>query len=260
MEPRRHLILPDPQVKPGNFIKHLAWAGHAAVDYKADVISIIGDLADMPSLSMHEKPGSKHAIGRNIRADFDAVNEAFAIFNAPIVKEIERLKNGRRKQWNPERHYYLGNHENRITNALDAQPSLVGLFGLDSILTPGFKRHPFLKINEVDGIKYCHYFPNPFTGRAYSGTIVSRLNNIGASFVQGHQQGFLYASKQYPDHVKHGLVAGRYYAEHEHYRAPDVQNSEFNGIVILNEVRIIGGSATYDLMPLSYSYLQRKYD
>ncbi len=256
---RRHLILPDPQLAPGRYNQHMLWAGRAAVDYKCDVISLIGDLGDFPALSLHEKPGSKHSIGKNIKADFAAVNEGFAIFNAPIVTERDRLKRNKKAEWNPECHYYLGNHENRITNALNAQPNLEGLFGLDDILTPGFTRHPFLSIHTVDGIKYCHYFPNPFTGRAYGGTIVSRLNNIGASFVQGHQQGFLYASKQYPDHVKHGLVAGRYYAEHEHYRPADVQNSEFNGIVILNEVRIVGGFATYDLMPLSYTYLQRKY-
>lgn len=256
---RRHFILPDPQQKPGSNTDCMAWAGLAAVDYRPDVITIIGDLADMPSLSGHEKPGSKQTIGRNIKADFDAVNEAFARFNAPIVKEIERLRKGKRARWNPELHYYLGNHENRITNALDANPTLVGLFGLDSIETPGFTRHPYLKINTVDGIKYCHYFPNPFTGKAYSGTIVSRLNNIGSTFVQGHQQGFLYASKQYPDHIKHGLVCGRYYLEHEHYRPTDVQESEFNGLVILNEVQVIGGSATYDLMPLSMNYLRRKY-
>lgn len=233
----------------------MGWAGQAAVDYKPDVISLIGDLADMPSLSGHEKPGSKQTIGRNIKADFDAVNEGFEVFYAPIRKEIARLRKGHRTRWEPECHYFLGNHENRISNALDAQPQLEGLFGLDSILTPGFQVHPFLKIEEIDGIKYCHYFPNPFSGKPIGGTIVSRLNNIGSSFVQGHQQGFLYASKQYPDHVKHGLVCGKFYVEDEHYRPPDVQRTEWSGIVVLNDVQ----NGSYDLMPLSMNYLRRKY-
>lgn len=126
---------------------------------------------------------------------------------------------------------------------------------MDALRTPGFKRHDFLKIVPIDGIAYCHYFPNPYSGKPIGGTIVNRLNAIGQSFVQGHQQGFLYASKQYPDHVKHGLVCGRFHSHHEGYRPEDVQIAEWNGIVVLNEVR----DGTYDLMPLSFSYLQRKF-
>jgi hypothetical protein len=231
------------------------WAARAVLDYKPDVVVIIGDFGDFPAFSCHEKPGSKHTIGQNIKADFDAANEAFDRFYSPVKAEIDRLAKNHKKRWNPECHYLLGNHENRITNALSAEPKYEGLFGLDSIKTPGFERHDFLRIVEIDGIKYCHYFPQPYSGKAIGGTIVSRLNNIGSSFVQGHQQGFLYASKQYPDHVKHGLVCGRFYLEHEHYRPQDVQDSEWNGIVVLNEVT----NGTYDLMPLSMNYLRRKY-
>ncbi len=252
---RRHLIIPDAQVKPESRTDHMDWAASAVLDYRHDVIVLIGDFADMPAFSCHESPGSKHTIGKNIKADFDAANEAFERFYSPIRKERERLVNGKRKRWNPECHYLFGNHENRITNALNAEPKYEGLFGLDSLKTPGFERHDYLRIKEIDGIKYCHFFPQPYSGKAIGGTIVSRLNNIGSSFVQGHQQGFLYASKQYPDHVKHGLVCGRFYFEDEHYRPADVQKSEWNGIVVLNEVT----NGTYDLMPLSMNYLRRKY-
>jgi hypothetical protein len=231
------------------------WAARAVIDYKPDVIVVIGDFADMSSLSCHEKPGSKHTVNQNVKADFDAANEAFERFASPIQAEIDRIAKNHRRRWTPERHFLFGNHENRISNALNAEPKFEGLFGLETFKTPGFERHDFLRIVELDGIKYCHYFPQPYSGKAIGGTIVSRLNNIGSSFVQGHQQGFLYASKQYPDHVKHGLVCGRFYFENEHYRPADVQNSEWNGIVVLNEVH----DGTYDLMPLSMSYLRRKY-
>jgi ABC-type branched-subunit amino acid transport system ATPase component len=110
-------------------------------------------------------------------------------------------------------------------------------------------------------IELIDVFIQPLSGTiSIGGTIVNRLNAIGASFVQGHQQGFLYASKMYCDHVKHGLVCGRYYAHQEHYRPDDVQEAEWNGCVVLNEVHNQNGNGgTYDLMPLSYSYLQRKF-
>lgn len=252
---RRHLIVPDAQIKPGDDLLHVRWAGEAIVDYMPDVIVVIGDWWDMPSLSTHESPGSKEAEGRNVRSDIDAGNEAFELLTQAMNKELARRKRRRIKVWKPECHFLLGNHEHRITRAIYNDPKWDGILTLDALKTPGFTRHPFLKILEIDGIKYSHYFPHPYSGKAIGGTIVNRLNAIGSSFVQGHQQGFLYASKQFPDHVKHGLVCGRFYQHHETYRPADVQNCEWNGIVVLNEVR----NGTYDVMPISTSYLGRKY-
>ena len=257
--PRRHLIIPDTQLRPGVPTEHIGWAASAAVDYKPDVIMVMGDWWDLPSLSMHDAPGSKEAEGRRVRPDIDIGNEAFERFWGPIKAEMDRVKRNKQKLWNPERHFLFGNHEDRLTRAICRDPKFDGLLSLADLKTPGFQRHDYQRIVNIDGIRYCHLFPNVYSGRPIGGTIVNRLNHIGGSFVQGHQQGFLYASKQYPDHVKHGLVAGRYYQHHETYRAEDVQNSEWSGLVVLNEVVNHNGNGTYDLMPLSISYLSRRY-
>jgi hypothetical protein len=246
---KRHMVVPDCQVRPNVATNHIEWAGNAAVEYQPDVIVVMGDWWDFPSLSTHNAPGSREAEGVKVKADQDAGNDAFQRFIKPIQKRMKRSK------WRPECHFLFGNHEDRLTRYVSRDPKLDGILTLENCKTPGFKRHPFLKIVNLDGIAYCHYFAQPFSGKAIGGTIVSRLNNIGKSFTQGHQQGFLYASKQYPDHVKHGLVAGRFYQHHEGYRPQDVQDSEWCGIVIKNEVR----DGTYDLMPLSISYLRRKF-
>jgi len=252
---RRHLIIPDTQIKPGVDTTHIEWAAKAAVDYLPDVIVVIGDWWDLPSLSTHDAPGSKEAEGRRVMPDIQVGNDAFERFTAPIRAETLRRRNGNRKRWDPECHFLFGNHEHRLTRAIFRDPKWEGLISTDSLKTPGFQRHEFLKIVVIDGIKYCHYFPNPLSGKAIGGTIPNRLNHIGGSFVHGHQQGFSYGSKQYPDHVAHGLVCGRFYAHHEAYRPSDVQESEWNGIVVLNEVR----DGNYDLMPLSFNYLRKKY-
>lgn len=254
-EARRYFIVPDTQIAPGRQTIHVTWAARAIVDYKPDVVVMLGDWWDMPSLSTHDAPGSRQAEGRNVKSDIDAGNEAFALFNAPIQAEIDRLVRNKRKRWTPELHILTGNHEDRITRAIALDPRWDGQLSLDHLQTPGWTRHPYLKILERDGIKFCHFFPHPHSGRAIGGTIVNRLNSIGSSFVQGHQQGFLYASRQYPDHVKHGLVAGRFYLDHESYRAEDVQRTEWSGCVVLNEV----WNGQWDLMPLSMNYLRRKY-
>jgi hypothetical protein len=252
---RRHLIIPDAQLKPGDDLSHIKWAAQAMVEYRPDVIVVIGDFWDLPSLSMHDLPGSKEAEGRNVLSDIEVGNVAFELLVAPMRAEQARVLRNRKRPWNPECHFLFGNHEDRLSRAISRDPRWDGLLTLDSLKTPGFQRHPYLKIVEIDGIRYCHYFPNPYTGKAIGGTVINRLNHIGGSFVQGHQQGFLYASKQFPDHVKHGLVCGRFYQHHESYRAQDVQESEWNGIVVLNGVR----SGDFDLMALRMDYLAEKF-
>lgn len=252
---RRHAIIPDGQLRPGDDLTHVKWAAEALVDYKPDVIVVIGDWWDLPSLSTHDAPGSKEAEGRRVKPDIDIGNEGFELLTAPMRKEMERTVSSHRKHWKPECHFLFGNHEDRLTRAIFRDPKWEGMLSLDALKTPGFARHDYLTIVEVDGIKYSHYFPNPFSGRPIGGTIINRLNHIGSSFVQGHQQGFQYASKTYPDHIKHGLVCGRFYQRHETYRPQDVQNAEWNGIVILNRVH----NGDFDLMGLRMDYLREKY-
>jgi len=252
---RRHLVIPDAQIRAGGDTTHIEWAAQAIVEYLPDVIVVMGDWWDLPSLSTHEAPGSKEAEGRRVKPDIDAGNEAFAKLVAPMRVEIERRRRNHKLRWEPECHFLFGNHEDRLSHAIFRDPKWEGLLSTDSLLTPCFQRHPFLKIVEIDGIKYSHYFPNPFSGKPIGGTIVNRLGHIGSTFVQGHQQGFLYASKQYPDHIKHGIVCGRFYNHHEHYRPADVQNVEWNGILVLNAVH----NGDFDLMPLRMDYLRRKF-
>jgi hypothetical protein len=252
---RRHLIIPDVQIKPGVPTEHIDWAAQAIVDYKPDVIVVLGDWWDMHSLSMYDAPGSKSSEGINVKGDIDCGNEAFERLVAPMNREMLRRVEGHRKRWEPECHFLFGNHEWRINKAINREPKWDGVVSLDMLKTPGFERHEFLDILYKDGVAYSHYFPNPYSGRPIGGTIISRLNNIGTTFVQGHQQGFMYASKQFPDHVKHGIVAGRFYQHHESYRPNAVQLSEWSGILVLNEVR----NGDFSIMPLTTDYLRRTY-
>lgn len=252
---RRHLIIPDTQVRPGVPLEHIQWASHAIVRYMPDVIVMIGDWWDMPSLNGHEKPGAKPLEGARVREDIDVGNEAFKVLVDPMEREIRRLSNNHRRRWNPDRHFFLGNHEDRITRTVKNDPRLEGVITTDLLETPGFTRHPFLEIVDIDGIAYSHYFANTHSGRPIGGSIDNRLNKIGRSFVQGHEQGFLYGVRQFPGELtRHGLVAGSFYLHNESYRGAQ-GTGEWRGIVVLNEVR----DGQYDIMPLSIDYLQREF-
>lgn len=252
---RRHLIIPDAQIKPGVDTRHIDWAAQAIVDYRPDVIVVIGDWWDMPSLNGHVSPGSMEKEGARYVHDLEAGNEAFKRLVAPMYAEIERVRQNKKKHWNPVTKFLFGNHEDRITRAVKSDPRLEGVLSLGDLYTAGFDRHPFLEIVEVDGIAYSHYFSNTHSSRSIGGSIDNRLNKIGKSFVQGHEQGLLYGIRQFPGNLtRQGLVAGSFYLHDEGYRGVQ-SNGEWRGIVVLNQV--IDGK--YDIMPLSMKYLEQKY-
>lgn len=252
---RRHLIIPDTQVAPGVPTQHIDWAAQAIVRYMPDVIVHVGDHWHMPSLSSYDKPGSKYQEGARIMDDVEVGNETFKRLVGPMRAEQQRLAKGKRKLWIPEEHFLFGNHEDRITRAVTQEPKYSNLLSLDLLDTQGFQRHEFLEIVYIDGIAYSHYFANIHSGRAIGGSIDNRLNKIGTSFVQGHEQGFLYGVRQFPGKLtRHGLVAGSFYLHDEHYRGRQ-GTGEWRGIVVLNEVN----DGQYDIMPLSMDYLRREF-
>jgi hypothetical protein len=249
------LIIPDTQLRPGVPTEHIDWAAQAVVDYRPDVIVIIGDWWDMLSLSSYNKPGSVYAEGARIEQDIRVGNDAFERFVAPMQYERTRLARNKDRRWDPRRVFLLGNHEDRITRAIAAEPRYTGVISLEQLDTQDFERHAFLEIVEIDGIAYSHYFANTHSGRPIGGSIDNRLNKIGTSFVQGHEQGLLYGIRQFPGKLtRHGLVAGSFYQHDEHYRGAQ-GNGEWRGIVVLNEVN----NGNYDVMPLSMQYLEQKY-
>ena len=244
---RRHLIIPDTQVKRGVGLSHLTFAAKAAIKYLPDVIIILGDWWDMPSLSSYDAPGSRGVSGRRIRADIDVGNKAFLMFAEPIAKFRKA-----HPKWKPECHFLFGNHEDRLTRTLKEEPRLDGMISLDDMKTPGFIRHQFLKIISIDGVYYSHYFANVNTSKPIGGSVQNRIAKIGRSFVQGHTQGFQYARQEYPGGMaRHGLVAGSFYTHNEEYRGVQGRG-EWRGIVVLNGVR----NGDYNIMPLDMDYLR----
>jgi hypothetical protein len=226
------------------------------VEYKPDVVVILGDLWDLPSLSSYDAPGSIRLEGARIAEDIEAGNEAFQRLVGPMQKEVKRQKARKLKQrWTPDLHFLMGNHENRIERTVAGNAKYEGVLSTDDLKTPGFKRSGFLEIVELDGVSYSHYFSNLGSGKPIGGSIDARLNKIGRTFVQGHQQGFLYGCREYPGSVRrHGLVAGSFYQHAEEYRGAQ-GTSEWRGIVVLNEV----ANGDFCIMPLTMDYLRKRY-
>lgn len=244
-----HIFIPDPQFRPDSPTRHILWAGSFIADefddYDNVKLIVAGDWWDMPSLSSWEGKGSKFMENQRIADDILAGNDAFSRFDSLIPHK---------RSW--EYHFLFGNHEDRITRAVNGSPHLEGLLSLDLLDTRGFNRHPYQRIVDIDGVWYSHVFVNPMTGRPYGGANVeTRLKTIGHSFTMGHQQTLMYGLRFVGGKSQHGCVAGAFYLQDEHYKG-EQGNSHWRGLVVKREVR----DGSYSFQDISMDYLCRRYE
>lgn len=243
--------MPDLQLKKGVPTDHLEWIGKDIARRKPDLIVLIGDVWDMPSLSMHDERGSLAMEGARYEDDIKAGNDGLALLMAPVMAAIS-------DEWNPRRVYCEGNHEYRIMRAINTDPRYSGIIGPHhcNVEKFGFERYPFKQVVEVDGVNYAHFFQMANSDRPIGGSMDNRLNKICGTFVQGHEQGLLQHRRPLPiGRTIHGIVCGSAYLHSEDYRGPQ-RNNEWRGVVVLHDVRN-GGDC--DPMPLTLQYMAREY-
>ena len=254
---RKHLIIPDSQVTPTTPNDHLRWIGQYIIEKLPDVVVHLGDFADLESLSSYDY-GKKDYEGRRYKTDIEASKKAMGVLLKPINDYNNKKRLWKEKLYKPEMHLTLGNHENRITRAVQDDPKMDGFMSVDDLEYEKFcwHVHPFLEIVELDGVHYSHYFANPLSGRPYGGENIGiRLKNIGFSFVMGHQQIYMLGVKSLNNGKRlRGLVQGACYLHDESYRLQS--NTEWRGIFILHEV----SDGDYSLMEISLDYLCRRYE
>jgi len=242
----RWVIIPDTQVRAGVDTDHLGAAGRYIRDKRPDVVVHLGDHWDMPSLSSYERRGSHYFEGARYSDDVESGNAAMRELTAPW---------GRLRSYQPDAYLLRGNHEDRISRALNADPRLIGTIGLDDLRSPGWKVVPFLRVLKLSGIWISHYFQSPQSSRPLGGTARRLLDQVGNAYIQGHRQGLDTAIKQRADGSRQrGLIAGSFYQHDEEYRGPQ-GTAEWRGIVVLNEVR----AGSWDQLEISTEWLLNNY-
>ena len=212
----------------------------------------------MESLSSYDY-GKKVYEGRRYKKDIEACKGAMTVLLKPIEDHNAHMRKLKGKQYKPEMHLTLGNHEYRIIRAIEDNAKMDGWMSIDDLgyESFGWIVHPFLEVVELDGVCYSHYFCNPLSGRPYGGENIGiRLKNIGMSFVAGHQQIYMLGVKSLSNGRRiRGLIQGAAYLHDEKYRGPQ-GNSEWRGIFVLHEVC----DGDYSLLEVSLDYLCRRYE
>lgn len=249
------LVIPDCQIKEGVPTDHLSWAGEYIVEKKPDVVLCLGDFADMPSLSTHDKAGSKYFEGLRYSKDIAAAKGAMAKLLAPLNEGVVRQKKNKEKVYKPRMVMLMGNHEDRIDRAIKNQPMLEGVISTKDLrYEDSWEVHQFLQPVSIEGVVFNHYFPVGAMGRPASSanTMVSKLHQ---SCIAGHMQGRQVAYGRKADGSSITcIIAGSFYEHDEHYM--DVtSNRHWRGLVMLHEVK----DGHFDEMFVSVDYLKQKY-
>lgn len=243
-----HLYIPDCQVKPGIDTAHLTWAGKYIADRKPDVVVCAGDFWDMPSLSSYDK-GKRGFEGRRYIKDVEAGNLAMERLLAPLRKMRKR----------PRLVYTLGNHEERIQRAVDAQAELHGTIGYKDLNLRAWEVYDYLDVVRIDGVAYSHFFP-----RAASGAVMQTRNGApnaraqlireGGSCTSGHRQGLDIACVPLRGKLQWGLIAGSFYRHDEPYLSPQ-GTAYWRGLVVKHGV----SAGAYCPMLVDMKYLKERY-
>lgn len=249
----KHLVIPDIHARPGVSLKRAEYLGELIYDTKPDVIIMLGDLADMPSLCSYDR-GTKAFVGRTYAKDVEAAIE----FQDKMFSRIRRSKKKL-----PRRVILEGNHEQRIRRAINLQPELEGVISPKDLeyekyfdeyveydgATPG--------IIPIHGVYYAHYMVSGVMGRAISGEHLaySLLTKQFQSCTVGHNHTFDYCMRSKADGTKiMGLCAGHYDDNRSAY-AGTANELWWSGVVIKDNVE----NGVYDMKTISLATLEKEY-
>ena len=232
----KHLVIPDTQVKPGISLDYLKWIGQYAAAKKPDVIVMIGDFADMPSLSSYDV-GKKSFEGRTYKADVRAVRKGMETLLAPIRRVQKQMAKAKKKVWKPKMILTLGNHEHRIDRAVEYDRKLEGLVQMEDLgyEEAGWTVYPFLDVVSVNG--------------------VALLTKKHMSCFAGHQQGRQISYGRRADGTEMtAIIAGSAYLHDEDYLSKQT-NQHWRGIYMLHDVK----DGSFDEMAVSMKYLKEQF-
>lgn len=250
---KTHLVIPDPHAHPKFNNRRADWVGNLINDVKPDVVICLGDLADMPSLSSYDR-GTKAFQGRNYRADIDSALD----FNDRLWSIVRKSK---RKL--PRRVILEGNHEHRISKAINLQPELEGAISLDDLeyqryyddFVPYNGRSP--GVITIDGISYAHFFISGVMGRPLGGAhpAYSILSKGHGSATAGDLHLLSYEVQTGIGNKRiQGLVAGCY-QDYDADWAGEANKLWWRGVVVKRNVE----NGNYDPEFISLNRLRKEY-
>lgn len=250
----KHLVVPDPHAHPDYNNNRAIWLGKLIIDEKPDVVVMLGDMADIPSLCSYDK-GKKSFQGRSYKKDIDAHLDFQDKLWSTVKQAKKRL---------PRRVCLIGNHEQRIARAIDIQPELEGTISYDDLSLSDFYDEVVHYDGaspgtiEIDGIHYAHYLVSGVSGRPIS----SGENMAGAmlskrfvSSTVGHLHTFDFGVRTRGDGKKIAALCAGVYQDYKSDFAGAANDLWWRGVAVKENVE----NGFYDLKMVSLASIKKEY-
>lgn len=194
------LIIPDSHAKPGVSMRRYEWLGDYIKDTKPHFVVDLGDWADMESLCSYDR-GKKDFEGRRYTKDVESAHKARELVDI-------RIKNVRCKKF-----ALVGNHENRVSRAINDDAKLEGLISINDLKPKQWEYIDFLEPLELCGFIFQHYFTSGVMGKPIGGEYPagSILKKQFVSSVSGHSHVWDYCTRTSGRRTKlQSFVCGAY--------------------------------------------------
>lgn len=259
MPDKKILCVGDIHARPDSFEERSKALANFICDKLPDYIVAIGDVADMGSLCKYDV-GTVNAEGRRYTDDIASANMALDFITNPVRNYSNRIRQNRKKRYEPEFYVTIGNHENRINKAAAESPHLYGHLSINDIQ---FKEHgwtvvPFLDPLNIENICFQHYFASGVLGRPIGGdnharTLISK-NHVSSVCGHSHLRDYSETINAFGNRV-FGIVLGCYDDLSVGYEYTTEQDRFWSGLVMLHEVHDGQGEPSW----FSYNYVMDNY-
>lgn len=250
----KHLIIPDIHAHWKHDNHRADVLAKLIIDTNPDVVINMGDQWDLPSLSSYDR-GLRSFHGRTYKADIDVGCEFSERMWMPVKRRKKKL---------PLRVYLEGNHEERISRAIDLSPELEGTISFkdlelerwyDKIVRYSGKNTP--GVVSIDGVTYAHFLVSGIMGRPLGGEhpAHSLVSKQFTSCTVAHSHLLDFCIRTRPDGSRAmGLVSGCL-VDYKSDWAGEAQKLWWPGVVMCNNVE--GGA--YDPEFISLKRLRDYY-
>lgn len=151
----RHLFIPDTQIREGVPISHIEALGNYIEEKRFDKIIVAGDWWDCPATSNWNT--AREQEGLRVIDDIQSGKKGMNLLWKAVNKRNKKVAGWKKRQYTPEKHFLMGNHEKHLERLWESDPRLVGLidYSVFGIEEHGFQVHDFLDPVRIDGILYC---------------------------------------------------------------------------------------------------------
>lgn len=245
------LIVGDSHSKVGESNERFTWLGKVIAHYKPDVVVQIGDFFDMPSLSSYDV-GKKSFEGRRLIKDLEAGYDALERIN----QEINKVRG-----YSPIKISITGNHEARLSKAINADPKLEGTLSMDNYRFQdyGWEVYDFLKPCTVMGIDFQHYYVAGSMDRSISsentGRAIAKKYHKSALAGHNHKLDLAWESSGRGNLMMTGTV-GCYFEHEEEWQSLQAQSHFWRGLILLEDVE--NGEPGY-VHQISMKYIKKHF-